>query len=376
MSNEHPDPGERPARLPFQFDAVPRDAMDLLALGKLEAIDCIVLALLVRWRQRGTDWAWSSNDRIAQAAGVSERTVTSSVARLKAAGLAERTKIGRDTNCPGNRTGYRFRVIAFDQCTQSQSLRVDPHNQSQSLRDDSCTQSQDLRCTQSQKTTPNREECLEKEELEPTNPVGRTASEHFPANESGKATMSERDTLILDEVIRQAFGEDTLEEVKGAMPRFLTEAKLDLPLVLHSIAEAKRSPRATPIACPPRWISSAIRRHVSGDPIAGKAKELVRRAMEKIDGPARADTTSGDAKLSAVDAVDEAKFRGAFAGQLRRDLCGVTDVRREVSLALRDLAAEGTRLGLTADQNAARQQWGQEVADRILSESYGTAAAS
>jgi len=96
--NKPPPPGadgQAQAKLPYEYDALPREALDLLSLGKITLLDVAVLLTIVRYRKGGNTFSWVTNGTIRKhlegagrkKRGLSEPPVHRSLRRLAAAKL-------------------------------------------------------------------------------------------------------------------------------------------------------------------------------------------------------------------------------------------------------------------------------------------------
>src|SRR5271157_598203 len=93
--------------LPYPFDPLPRQALDLLRRGTIEATDICVLIVIVRFRNG--DSSWVTKETIRRMMGFSIPTIKRSLSRLTSAGLIERVACGKpDPKNLTNMTGYRF----------------------------------------------------------------------------------------------------------------------------------------------------------------------------------------------------------------------------------------------------------------------------
>jgi hypothetical protein len=101
-----------PAHLGYEFDPIPRQAVDLVAAHVLQPIDVEVLALLLRYRSRLRTSCWTTIGRLSVELDRSESTIRRSLHRLKAAGLIRHVQVAErgepDPDEPRNRTGWRF----------------------------------------------------------------------------------------------------------------------------------------------------------------------------------------------------------------------------------------------------------------------------
>ena len=95
--------------VPYDFDALPRLALDLLRLGKIKPMDVAVLLVIVRYRKGANTFAWVPTRIICEMTGLSETSVHRSRRCLAAAKLIERVKCEiPDPEDLKNSTGYRF----------------------------------------------------------------------------------------------------------------------------------------------------------------------------------------------------------------------------------------------------------------------------
>jgi hypothetical protein len=104
--------------LGYEFDPIPRKAVDLVASHVLQPVDVEVLAILLRYRSRLRTSCWTTIGRLAEGIGRSESTIHRSLRRLQSAGLIRHVQIAErgepDPDEPRNRTGWRFYFAWMD----------------------------------------------------------------------------------------------------------------------------------------------------------------------------------------------------------------------------------------------------------------------
>ena len=105
-------------RIDYSFDAVPKQARELLEQGQISRTDYAVLIELLKFQKAFRGSCWTTKSKIAEALGISTKTVQRSYRALSDAGLIRMSEVARpgfeDPDEPKNRTGYRIHFLFVD----------------------------------------------------------------------------------------------------------------------------------------------------------------------------------------------------------------------------------------------------------------------
>jgi hypothetical protein len=99
----------------YPFDPLPKLALDLVEQGTITRTDYLVLVELLKFRRLYRGSCWTSKTTIAQALGITTKTVQRSYRRLSDAGLIRTAEVAvPDPDEPRNRTGFRIHFLFID----------------------------------------------------------------------------------------------------------------------------------------------------------------------------------------------------------------------------------------------------------------------
>ena len=99
----------------YPFDPIPKLALDLVEQGAISRTDYLVLVELIRFRRLYRGSCWTTKKIIAQALGITTKTVQRSYRHLSDAGLIRMAEVAvPDPDEPRNRTGFRIHFLFLD----------------------------------------------------------------------------------------------------------------------------------------------------------------------------------------------------------------------------------------------------------------------
>ena len=99
----------------YPFDPIPKRALELVEQGTITRTDYLVLVELLKFRRLYRGSCWTTKKTIAQALGITTKTVQRSYRRLSDAGLIRMAQVAvPDSDEPRNRTGFRIHFLFID----------------------------------------------------------------------------------------------------------------------------------------------------------------------------------------------------------------------------------------------------------------------
>jgi hypothetical protein len=116
----------------YPFTTIPDAALALARGRRLQPVDVIVLAELLRLRRRLRDSCWTTRAVVMAATGRSEPVLRRSLRRLARHGLIDHVKVPvPDPAEPRNRTGWRYMFLFVDRQTASHARELGVGNDPQ-----------------------------------------------------------------------------------------------------------------------------------------------------------------------------------------------------------------------------------------------------